>query len=342
MKPSRIKLTITKLTHWEYWPFEVVYFPVIWYYFWLSLKARSFFFFSASNPSIETGGMLGESKFKILKNIPEEVKAFTLFFSEGTQPSEILNSIKENKIGYPLIAKPDVGERGASVERINNEEELIHYLENNKNDLLIQEYIDFEIELGIFYYRFPGEGKGTISSVVQKDFLKIKGDGRSSIKELMIQNPRAGFQFNRLNSKLDFDVVPDDGKMVVLEPIGNHCRGTTFLDANSIIDQRLIDVFDSISKKIPGFFFGRYDLRCKSIEGLKSGKDIKIVELNGAGSEPGHIYQPGASIFNAWKELFFHWKVLYQISVQNHKKGIPYMSFEEAKNRYRKLKNNKG
>jgi len=65
MRPSKIKLVLTKITHWEYWPFELVYFPVVLYYFWLSIRARSFFFFSASNPSIETGGMLGESKFGI-------------------------------------------------------------------------------------------------------------------------------------------------------------------------------------------------------------------------------------------------------------------------------------
>ncbi len=338
MKPSRIKLAVTKITHWEYWPFEVVYFPVVLYYFWLSLKARSFFFFSASNPSIETGGMMGESKFDILKNIPQEVKAVTLFFPKGTSFTEILESVYGSNISYPLIAKPDVGERGTAVEKIDNEKELKHYLDSNKNDLLIQEYVDFEIELGIFYYRFPDKKSGTISSVVQKEFLKVTGNGQSSIGELMTKYPRAGFQFKRLNSKLNFDVVPDKNETIVLEPIGNHCRGTTFLNANDIIDSELIKVFDSISNQIPGFYFGRYDLRCKSIEALKEGKNIKILELNGAGSEPAHIYHPGASIFDAWKELFFHWKVLYQISIENHKRGIPYMSFKDARAGYKKIK----
>ena len=338
MKPSKIKLIVTKITHWEYWPFELVYFPVFLYYLWLSLKARSFFFFSASNPSIETGGMMGESKFSILKNIPQEVVAFTLFFQKDSSLSEILKKIKDHNLPYPLIAKPDVGERGTGVEKINNEEELIHYLKKNKNDFLIQEYVDFTIELGIFYYRFPNQKKGVISSVVQKDFLKVTGNGRSSIGELIANYPRAGFQFDRLNSKLNYDTIPERGVVVLLEPIGNHCRGTTFLDSNFLIDQKLTEVFDEISTKIPGFFFGRYDLRCKTIEGLKNGEGIKIMELNGAGAEPAHIYQPGSSLFAAWKVLLFHWKILYRISVQNHKKGIPYMSFSEAKSRYKKLK----
>ncbi len=335
MRPSKLKLFYTKITNWEYWPFELVYFPILLYYIWLSLKARSFFFFSASNPSIETGGMLGESKFSILKNINEDVKAFTLFFLKETHHFTIIDSIKENNLTYPLIAKPDVGERGTSVEKINNEKELFSYLKNNKNNLLIQEYINFEIELGIFYYRFPDEQKGTISSIVMKDFLSVIGDGYSTLGKLIAEYPRAGFQFDRLNSKLNYESIPTIGQKIILEPIGNHCRGTTFLNANTIIDQKLIAVFDTISNQIPGFYFGRYDLRCKSIEDLKEGKNIKIVELNGAGAEPGHIYQPGYSIFKAWKVLLFHWKILYEISIQNHKTGTPYISWSEAKMKYK-------
>ena len=337
IKPSKIKLFYTKLTHWEYWPFELVYFPVAVYYFWLSAKANSFFFFSASNPSIETGGMLGESKFSILKNIPEEVKAFTLFFQKDTALSKIISTVHENNLAYPLIVKPDVGERGTRVERIESDTELALYLNKNKSDFLIQEYIDFDIELGVFYYRFPDQQKGTVSSVVMKDFLKITGDGQSTLGTLIAHYPRAGFQFERLNTKLNYDSIPAKDEIVLLEPIGNHCRGTSFLNANNIIDQKLIAIFDAISLQIPGFFFGRYDLRCKSIEDLKAGKNIKIVELNGAGSEPGHIYHPGYSIFKAWGELLFHWKILYEISVQNHRKGIPYMRFAEAKSKYKEL-----
>jgi len=92
-----------------------------------------------------------------------------------------------------MIAKPDIGERGTAVEKINSEEELKSYLEYHKNDLLIQEYINFEIELGIFYYRFPDQESGTISSVVRKDFLKVMGDGQSSLRDLMAKYPRADF-----------------------------------------------------------------------------------------------------------------------------------------------------
>ncbi|HSZ26257.1 MAG TPA: hypothetical protein VK766_11075, partial [Cytophagaceae bacterium] len=246
----------------------------------------------------------------------------------------VLKSMHQNGLTLPVIAKPDIGERGTQVEKINNEQELQSYLQTNNCNFLIQEYIDFEIELGVFYYRFPDQTTGTISSIVKKEFLQVTGDGESTLGELITRYPRAGFQFDRLSLKLNYTSIPQKGEKVLLEPIGNHCRGTTFLNANHLIDSKLTSVFDTISKQIPGFFYGRYDLRCKNMEDLKEGKNIKILELNGAGSEPGHIYQPGYSIFRAWRALLFHWKILYLISIQNHKKGIPYMRFSEAKVKY--------
>ncbi|HVD96789.1 MAG TPA: hypothetical protein VNB90_01210 [Cytophagaceae bacterium] len=338
MKPSKVNLFLTKLTHWEYWPFEIVYFPIAIYYLWLSLKARSFFFFSASNPSIETGGMLGESKFSILKNIPQEVSTLTLFFPAGTSFEEVEKYLRQTNLTYPLISKPDVGERGIKVEKIENAQQLKKYLEDCRQDFLIQEYVDFEIELGVFYFRLPGQSRGVVSSIVKKDFLQVTGDGVSSLGALIAAYPRAAFQFERLRTSLDYRSIPSKGEKVILEPIGNHCRGTTFLSAQELIDEELTEVFDRISQQIPDFYFGRYDLRCKSIEELKAGKNIKILELNGAGAEPGHIYQPGCSIFKAWKELLFHWKILYQISTRNHKNGVPYMRFQEARERYKKIR----
>ncbi len=327
----KTSLFLEKLFNWEYWPFELVYFPVFIYYLWLSLKARSLFYFSASNPSILTGGMSGESKGKILEVIPDDYKAFTLFIPKGTSIEDLINNITVNKLTYPVIAKPDVGERGKLVEKIKDQEELKAYHQKNNIDFLIQEYIDYEIELGIFYYRFPDSESGIVSSVTKKGFLHVQGDGKSTLLELMKALPRAGFQIERLSKKIDTSIVPLKDETLLLEPIGNHCRGTTFLNENSIIDKQLNLTIDNISKKIPGFYYGRYDLRCKSIEDLKEGRNIKILELNGAGAEPSHIYHPGASIIEAYKVLFTHWKIMYQISIQNNKNGTPFLKFKEGK-----------
>ncbi|MCU0428526.1 MAG: hypothetical protein MUF42_01015 [Cytophagaceae bacterium] len=321
-----------KLTHWEYWPFEVVYFPVFFYYIFLAAKAKSFFFFSASNPSIPGGGLTGESKGDILDLIPPEWKAITFRVSAGSSLNQWMAAAAP--LGYPLIAKPDVGERGTDVKIIHSEEELIQYASPRLHaSTLLQEYVSFPLELGLFYYRFPGQPKGVISSLTSKDFLSITGDGMSTTVELLEKNKRALFQYHRQEELLEGkrNYIPLRGEKLVLEPIGNHCRGTTFLNEASNIDERLHQVFDAIAQSIPGFYFGRFDLRCSSWEDLKQGKNIKILELNGAGAEPAHIYQPGFPYRKGIGSLLLHWRILFEISMENHRSGVPFMAYKDWK-----------
>ncbi len=328
---------LIRLRSWEYWPFAVVYLPVFGYWLWLSLKARSLFFFSASNPSIETGGLLGESKRAILDRIPDEFTPKTLFVEAPANLYSVLAQIEQRGITYPLIAKPDVGARGWQVEKIEHWEYLVNYMQQNSFDFLIQEYVDEPLELGVFYYRMPGprsagQAQGTVSSIVQKEFLSIRGNGRDSVEELILQNERAVLQLSVLRAKYGtiFQTIPAPGETITLVPIGNHCKGTKFLNANHLITPELTHVFDRISGNIDGFYFGRYDLRCRSVADLTAGKHIKIMELNGAGAEPAHIYHPGFSIWEAWRVLLHHWRVLYDISRENHRRGVAYMTLGEA------------
>jgi hypothetical protein len=113
------------------------------------------------------------------------------------------------------------------------------------------------------------------------------------------------------------------------------------LNGNHLINNQLIEVFDKISQSIPGFYYGRYDIRCKSLNELYKGKEIKILELNGAGAEPGHIYDPQFPILKAYRVLFHHWKVLYQISKANHKRGTAYMGAKDALQTIMKIRQNR-
>jgi hypothetical protein len=314
----------------------VVYFPIFFYWMWQALLSRSLFFFSASNPTIESGGMLGESKSQILGLVPDEVKPITLYFVRGTSQAEIITTISKKKLSYPIIAKPDMGERGWQVEKIEDETSLLSYIDQSPVDFIIQEYINLPIELGVFYYRMPDHECGTVSSIVLKEMLKVTGDGQSSLQELMMNLDRAKLQIASLEGERDLSVIPSDGEEVELVGIGNHCKGTTFLNANHLINEKLIKQFDQLSKRIDGFHYGRYDLRCASYEALNKG-EMKIMELNGAGAEPAHIYQPGFSLFTAYGVLFKHWNILAKISRANHKKGIEYLTFSEAKEIWQRI-----
>jgi hypothetical protein len=318
-----------KLFNWEYWPIWVVYFPMIFYYIYLSIKSKSLFFFSASNPTIETGGMFFESKWKIYNLIPQEFFPITIFVDYEENVESILSKLKESNLNFPIIAKPDRGERGGAVKILRSENDLLDYRTKIKVTFLIQAYINYPLELSVFYARKPSENKGILTSVTLKKLLEVTGDGKSDLETLIRKNDRAFLQLEALKSKIDLTKVIPKDENIVLVPYGNHVRGAMFLDYNHIIDEELTDTFDKISKQIDGFYFGRYDLRCTSLEDLKAGKNIMILELNGSGAEPAHIYQPGYSFFKAQQSLALYYSLMYQISAENHKKGVPFMTRKE-------------
>lgn len=318
-----------QLTRWEFWPFWVIYFPVIFYWTWLTIKARSFWFFTSANPSIHFGGLMGESKYELYRLIPAHFQPKTVFVAPGSSLDDVKKALMENQLSFPVIAKPDIGDRGWQVAKINGYQELNNYLTQSKVSFLLQEFVDYPLELGIFYYRFPGEEKGTISSIVEKGFLNVIGDGKSTLAELVSANPRGLLQFKRLKALFtaEWDSVLPAGEKKVLEEIGNHCRGTLFLDGRRNISPKLSEVFDGIADQIPNFHFGRFDIRCKNIQELEKGSHFKIIELNGAGGEPGHIYQPGTSILEGYKVITQHLNILYKISRSNHYRGYRYLPF---------------
>ena len=283
--------------------------------------------------------MLGESKYDVLKLVPDQYKPKTVFVDYPATKTRILDLLHQHHFQFPVIFKPDLGERGFMVKRIFNEDDIDAYLKKIKVNFLIQELIDLPVECGVFYTRFPNEKDGKVTSVVLKEMLVVAGNGFATLQELILDKPRAKLQFEVLKEtyadKIN-SIVPT-GETVELNAIGNHCLGTKFLSGEHLINERLSQTFDAISKQISGFYFGRYDLRCASVEDLCLGK-IKIMELNGCGAEPAHIYHPGFSLWKALQILAIHWKNMFTISVQNHKRGVAYLSFREGKRIYKKFK----
>lgn len=277
--------------------------------------------------------MFGEKKSEIFDLIPDKYIPKTHLIAKGDLGQAVTHA---TTLGFPLIAKPDIGERGIWVKKITNNEELSRYVSRCPTNFLLQEYVDYPVELGVFYVRNPGKN-GQVTSIVRKEFLTVIGDGQSSILQLLEANPRAimNADFSSEFLKKNGNTILAKGETELVEPIGNHCLGTMFLNDANEIDEALTKAIDSIAKEIPEFYFGRFDLRCKSIDDLRQLKHFKILELNGAGSEPGHIYQPGYSLIRAYKDILWHLKVLADISIENHKKGIPYWTFKQGYQRWK-------
>jgi hypothetical protein len=329
-----------RLMHWEYWSFHTLYIWVypVWFYF--CLRSKSFFFFSASNPSMENGGFLMESKKKIYDLLPPQYYPKTVLVHPGESPEQIIQKFNENHFVFPVIAKPDIGGKGRGVKKISCESDLIAYLQKFPVDMLIQEFVPFENEIGVFYFRCPREERGAISGIVGKDFLKVRGDGRSTIEQLLKKDKRHILQLPVLTQLLgrEMDKVLPAGQEEVLVPYGNHARGAMFVDHTHLADTKLVDAIDHICKQIPGFYFGRLDIRYQSLEKLRQGIDFSLIEVNGAGSEPTHMYDPRHTVFHAWKEIVRHWKILYRISNANHKNGIPFLRWSEGVQMFRQAR----
>ncbi|GIV40072.1 MAG: D-alanine--D-alanine ligase [Thermonema sp.] len=319
-----------KYLKWEFWPFWFFYIPVYFYWFYLSLRARSFAFFTAANPGMFLGGFTMYSKYDILRRIPSQYVPKSLWIAENTPVEEIINKIKKRKLRYPLAVKPDRGERGFAVARIENEEQLRNFLAAYPAwEWLVQEWCDAPIELGIMYCRMPGASHGQITSIVVKEPLQIKGDGTHTIGELIKKDERCRYHLDFLQKTYAsrWNEIPEAGSKIQLTHIGNHSRGATFRNGHYLLTPQLQRVINEIARHIDGFYFGRFDLKVPSIEDLYAGRNICILELNGANSEPTHIYDPGMPLWKAYRDLFKHWQMLYLISVANHKRGVRYAPF---------------
>jgi hypothetical protein len=333
-----------RLFHWEYWSFGAIYTPIYPIFILLCLRARSFFFFAAANPGIRNGGFLGESKKEIFDLIPPLLQPRTIFFPHGTESAKVQEMLQEKGFKFPMIGKPDIGARGRGIKKLDDTAALIKYVSTAPLDFHIQEYISYENELGIFYYRFPDQGKGNISGIVRKEFLKVYGDGICNILDLLKNNPRGIMQLQQLE-KADphmLDLIVPKGETFLVSPYGNHARGALFLDDSSSVNQSIVRVIDEVCQQIPGFYFGRLDIRYESRELLEQGRSFSIIEVNGAGSEPTHIYDPKHSIFFAWKEIIRHWMILFKISRINHRLGYRYLTATEGIKMFRKDKKNSG
>jgi hypothetical protein len=339
---TRLSIFWIRLTHWEYWPWYIVYIPVFIYWLWCGVKTRAIFWLTAANPGFEYGGVIGASKHGILAKIPPKYVPKGFLIKSEDSISTIEKKMAVAAIAYPIILKPDIGERGFHVELIKNLKELEAYRAINNETTLLQTYIDMPLELGIFYYRLPTEEKGVVSSIVRKDLLSVQGDGESTLRQLMTKSSRAKQQIDRLDAsnKIDLAFIPENEEEFIIEPIGNHVRGTAFLNGAELISPALTKVIDDVSKEIEGFFYGRYDIRCASIDALCAG-EFMIMELNGVASEPAHIYAPDYPIVKGYRELIYHWKILYRISRMNHRSGTPYMSFSTGWEAIRKSRFNR-
>lgn len=293
---------------WEFWPYQWVYAGIFVYYFFLALRFRHPAWFSAINTCIPYGGLFGYSKSGILKMLPvEKVPNFVRVSPPFALDEKILEELE-----FPMILKPDVGERGIGVVLIEHLEQLHDALNQRQHPQILQRYVDLAEEFGIFVVKKPGSAQFTVTSITSKKFLCVIGDGKRSVGSLIQNDLRNQRYLGQLSPNI-LEVIPAQEEIVYLQPIGNHNRGTMFCDARQLNCQLLEEQMNVLLKSLNGFRMGRLDLRAESWEALLQGH-YQIIELNGSASEPTHIYQPGFSFFEAQKTLFKQWHLMASIA----------------------------
>ena len=321
-----------RMQHWETWHYLAKYIPIMPVWGWYCLRSRSLWWFTPSNPTITFGGFEGESKKEMYEQLPPGSYPRSIFINPALSFTEVLPLVRENNIQYPFGVKPDVGMMGFMFRRINNEEEFYQYHKKMPVDYFVQELVTYPLEVSVFYYRFPNQQRGTITGFLKKEFLQVVGDGKSTLWELIQSYNRVRFRLEEMQSKHSDrlnDILPE-GEIYFLSYALNLSRGGRLVSLEKEKDDNLIRVFDALSHYTKHFYYGRYDIKCASIEDLKKGKNFTILEYNGCGAEPHHIYGNGNTLLQAYKIVLQHWKVLYQISRYNHRLGNSYWGFKQG------------
>lgn len=319
-----IKILFFRLAHWETWHYMAKYIPIMPVWLWYCIKARSFWFFTPSNPSLTFGGFEGESKKEMFDQLPENSYPKSIYVSHKMSFMQIKKLVAEHAFDFPLAVKPDVGMMGFMFRKIDSIDKLHQYHNTMPADYIIQHLVNYPLEVSVFYYRFPDEEKGNITGFLKKEFLQVTGDGVSTLWELMCNYSRVQFRQEEMRSKHQgrLNDILAMGEIYCLSNALNLSRGGKLISLAHEKDEKLLKVFDELSHYTHNFYYGRYDIKCASVEDLKEGKNFYILEYNGCGAEPHHIYGNGNTLLQAYTILLHHWKVLYKISTYNHARGI--------------------
>ena len=325
---QRLRIALERTRRWEFWPSWLYYGPIVLWILWLGIKHRSPMAFTAANPALEAGGMVGEKKHQALaplqRNAPDLVATFELIQAKGAQ-TRVRQALQFAALhGLPVVLKPDVGQRGRGVFVARTQTEVRDYLTRFDGDLIVQRHVEGE-EFGVFVARAPHETLPQILSIVHKTFPNVTGDGRKTLRELILGDPRAqlisALLFARWAKQLEH--VPAQGESIKLVEIGAHCRGSLFLDAGKHATPELTATLQRLLDAVPGYAFGRMDLRVPSVAHLRRGEGLQVLELNGVSAESAHIYHPDTPLIEGYRAMFRQWSTAFVIGAAYQRQGVP-------------------
>jgi hypothetical protein len=316
-------------------PCAPYYLPIVLQWIWLGIRHRGLSLPTVANPSIEAGGLWGESKMACLGLAGRVARPWMAASGlvrrapgsdGGLELSAALGIMERDGISFPAVVKPDIGWRGFGVRKVADAAELGRYIEEFPagEQLLIQEYLPWAGEAAIFWLRRPGAEHGELFSLTLRYFPFAIGDGVSSLRQLILACPRMRWKAELLcRSNADrLDWVPALGEPVRLALVGSNRVAGLYIDGRRHATPALLARIEEICNDLPEFHFGRFDVRFRSIGELEAGEGFKIVEINGAGAEAVHIWDPDMPIREGYRTLFEQQRLMFEIAAANRDRGF--------------------
>lgn len=311
-RPARLAAPVESLPKW------LLVTPMTIQWFWLGFKYRSITLPSVVNPGIETGGLVGESKFACLDLIAPRFRdrvAATALVGPGDDPETVRRAAR---LLYPLIAKPDIGWCGFGVRRIDGEDALRAYAAAFPagESFLLQRLVDEPHEAAMFYIRHPANPRGRVIALTVRHRPHVTGDGVSDVTALVAADKRLSRNAATYAGALGaggMARVPEAGERVILVTIASNRAGGRYEDGDSLITPALEDALDALSRSMAGFHYGRFDIKFASPEALGAGS-FTILEVNGAGSEAIQYWDPKYSFLGTFKGVFAKQRALFAMA----------------------------
>ena len=310
-----------------------MYAPVAVQWILLAIRYRSLTLPLIANPKLTLSGMVGVAKSELMqqakglchKSILNWNKHTINHTSSQQQAKDWLRINKKMGIDLPFVCKPDIGCRGSGVKLIRSIEQLEKVIETypEKTALIIQKLASYEPEAGVFYVKMPNQDHGKVVSLTFKHSPSVTGDGHLSLKQLVMLDPRAK-DLLHLYEQRHQDIwheVLEKGKKMNLVFSASHCQGAVFEDARHHITEQLTDCINSIMDGLPDFYYGRLDVKFSSLEALKKGKTIEIIEINGASAESIHIWDKNSTFITAIKTLLWQYQSLFKLGAHQRSLG---------------------
>ncbi|MGL5152578.1 MAG: cyanophycin synthetase [Clostridium sp.] len=224
--------------------------------------------------------------------------------AHGDKVYNIINLLRQaEEIGYPVVLKPQYGNKGNGVVvNIKNEKDLLKAYKNLLNDykdIVIEEYVE-----GNDYRVCVVDYKVVAVSLRVPPF--VVGDGKSSVKDLIVDlnnSPLRGIDHEKPLTKIKIDetlidLIKKDGyttssilekdKKLYLRKNANISTGGYAIDCTEIICKENIDICIRAAKAI-GLDICGIDICSKNI-GIPLYEDGIIMEVNAAPGIRMHEY----------------------------------------------------